>query len=322
MAESTLNLEQRLAQKGISRRGFLKFCAVMTATLALPERYAPAMAEALNAAPRRPVVWLEFQDCTGDTESFLRSGNPTITQILLETISLNYHETLMVGAGRQSEKALQDTLTQYRGQYIAVIEGAIPGGNNGTYCMVGGKPALQTARTVCAGAAAVIAAGTCAFDGGWRAAVPNPTGAMGVKDAVPGIGSKLINMPGCPVNAANLSAAIVYYLTQKKLPETDSLRRPKFAYDEDVHDECPRKDYYEDGKFVLAWGDQGHRNGWCLYKMGCKGPQAHNNCSKVKWNSGTNWCVGAGHGCVACAEPRFWDTMTPFYRPGAGGGED
>jgi hydrogenase small subunit len=125
----------------------------------------------------------------------------------------------------------------------------------------------------------------------------------------------LINLPGCPVNAANLAATIVQYLTFQQWPETDELGRPYFAYGEEIHEECERHEHYEQERFVLAWGDQGHRAGWCLFRMGCKGPATHHNCSTEKWNDGTCWPVQAGHGCVGCAAPHFWDQMTPFYTP-------
>jgi hydrogenase small subunit len=55
--------------------------------------------------------------------------------------------------------------------------------------------------------------------------------------------------------------------------------------------------------------------------MGCKGPATDYNCPRIQWNDGTNWPIGVGHGCVGCAQPAFWDTMTPFYRtlPSVGG---
>jgi hydrogenase small subunit len=180
--------------------------------------------------------------------------------------------------------------------------------------MIRGQTALSLAQEVCTNALATIAIGTCAWDGGLAAAIPNPTGAVGVRQAVPGL-STLINLPGCPANVVNLTATIVHYLTYGSWPELDGQGRPHFAYHEELHDECERHDHYEARRFVLAWGDEGHRQGWCLLKMGCKGKRAHHNCSTVKWNAGTNWPVGAGHGCVGCAEAGFWDHMTPFYAP-------
>ncbi|MEK6528677.1 MAG: hydrogenase small subunit, partial [Nitrospirota bacterium] len=137
-------------------------------------------------------------------------------------------------------------------------------------------------------------------------------GAVGVKKAVPN--AKVINLPGCPVNAENITATIVHYLTLGTLPLTDKLGRPYFAYGKRIHDNCERRAHYDAGQFVRTWGDDGHRKGWCLYEMGCKGPETFHNCPTVKYNEGTSWPVQAGHGCLGCSEPNFWDTMSPFYK--------
>jgi hydrogenase small subunit len=308
------SFEERLHQHGVSRRQFLKLCGVMTAALALPAHYTQRVAKALVTAPRPPVVWLEFQDCTGDTESFLRASQPGVDELLLNLLSLDYHETLMVPAGSMSEVSLRNTVTNFPGQYICVVEGSIPTQAGGIHCMIRGRTALSIAREVCGSALATIAVGTCAWDGGLAAAAPNPTGAVGVRDAVPGLGT-LINLPGCPANVVNLSATIVHFLTFNDWPATDGSGRPYFAYGEDIHDECERHDHYEQERFVLEWGDEGHRRGWCLFRMGCKGPETHHNCSTVQWNDATCWPVRAGHGCLGCAESNFWDRMTPFYVP-------
>jgi hydrogenase small subunit len=260
------------------------------------------------------VIWLEFQDCTGDTESFLRSGQPGVDEFLLDMLSLDYHETLMVPAGAGSEQSLYDTMNNFSGRYVCVVEGSIPTAAGGIHCMIRGRTALSIAEEVCRDAAATIAVGTCALDGGLAAALPNPTGAVGVRDAVPGL-QTLINLPGCPANVVNLAATLTHYLTFSQWPPTDDQGRPFFAYDEDIHDECERHHHYENERFVLEWGDHGHRNGWCLFKMGCRGPETHHNCPDVKWNDGTCWPVAAGHGCVGCAESHFWDRMSPFYVP-------
>lgn len=315
------NLEQQLLPNGVNRRQFLKFCGVMAATLALPGSYATRIAQALATAARPPLVWLEFQGCTADTESFLRASQPAIDALVLETLSVDYHETLMTPSGAMAAKSLVDTVQNFPGQYICVVEGSIPTANNGVYCTIGGRTALNIAQEVCGNALATIAVGTCAWEGGLAAALPNPTGAVGVKDAVPGL-AHLVNLPGCPMNVANLTATIVHYLTFQAWPATDSLGRPLFAYGEEIHEECPRHDYYEEGQFVLEWGDAGHKRGWCLFKMGCKGPRTKHNCNQVKWNDGTNWCIGAGHGCVGCSEQHFWDQMAPFYVPLPDGGGD
>jgi hydrogenase small subunit len=306
------NVEERVVGRGVTRREFLKFCGVMAATLALPVRYGLEIAEALQQTARVPLVWLEFQDCAGNTESFLRASDPSVTEIVLDVLSVNYHETIMAPAGRMAEKSLRDTVEQFSGQYITIVEGSIPTGFGGAYCTVAGRTALDIVREVAPNGLATVSVGACAWDGGWPAAAPNPTGAVGVKDAVPGL-RNLINMPGCPMNVANLTAVIVHFLTFNELPATDQMGRPLFAYGQLIHNNCERRGHFDAGRFVESWGDEGHRLGWCLYKMGCKGPQTYSNCPAVEWNDGTNWPVAAGHGCVGCMAPHFWDTMSPFY---------
>ena len=306
-------LREELEHQGISRRDFLAFCASMAAVLGLPDSAGPAIAAAVENEQKPILIWLEFQDCAGNTESLLRAGHPTVADLILDSISLSYHETLMAAAGSQAEQALTQAVRDNAGKYIALIEGSIPSGADGAYCMIGGKSALQIAREICGGAAATIAVGTCASFGGIPAARPNPTGALSVADAVPGV-KNLINMSACPANAENITALIVYYLTLKRWPPLDQYRRPLFAYGKSIHDNCERRAHFDAGQYVDAWGDEAHRHGHCLYKMGCKGPATSQNCPVVRWNEGTNWPIGCGHPCIGCAEPNFWDTMTPFYQ--------
>ena len=301
-------LRVALAHKGISRRRFLGFASAMTALLALPAAMTPQIVHALETKRKPVVVWLEFQDCAGNTESMLRSSNPPIADIVLDALSLEYHETIMAGAGAAAEKVLSDHVAA--GDIdILIVEGSIPTAEGGIYCTIGGRTALDILRTTAAASKLVIAVGACAWDGGFPRL--GPTGAVGVGDV---IGNKpLINLGGCPHNVANTTATIVHYLTFNSAPALDQYNRPLFAYGHLIHDQCERRANFDAGRFVEAWGDEGHRNGWCLYKMGCKGPQATYNCPIVRWNGGTSWPIGAGHGCIACASPRFWERMTPFY---------
>lgn len=303
---------QSWEKRGVSRRDFLKFCSVMTASLALPAGMMGRVAEAIEADNRPPVIWVEFQGCTGDSEAFLRANQPTATEIILDYLSIDYHETIMAAAGHQAEAAKRQTLEKYRGKYIAVVEGSIPAAENGVYCTIAGDSALNIARKVCGNAAATIAVGSCASFGGIPAAMPNPTGAVSVSQAVPG--ATVINLPGCPLNADNLTATIVHFLTFGRLPAVDQFGRPKFAYGKRIHDNCERRGHFDAGQYAEAFGDPGHRQGWCLYKLGCKGPETFHNCPTVRYNEGTSWPVQAGHGCIGCSQPQFWDVMTPFYR--------
>lgn len=298
-------------KRGVSRRQFMQFCGTMAATLALPKAYSQTIATALGQKRKPTLVWLEFQDCAGNTESMIRSTHPTVEDIVLETLSWEYHETIMAGYGKHAEAALRRVVEQEKGQYLVVVEGSIPTADEGVYCTIGGRTALDIAREVCSGAAATIAVGACAWDGGLPKAGPNPTGAVGLHEAVPGI--KIVNLPGCPHNSVNTAAVLVHYLTFGELPALDPENRPLFAYGQLIHDQCERRAHYDSGRYVQAWGDEGHRKGWCLFKMGCKGPEANYNCPTVRWNAGTSWPVKSGHGCIACASSRFWDTKSPFY---------
>jgi hydrogenase small subunit len=302
-------LSDALVHRGISRRRFLGFASAMTALLALPQSMVPQVVKALDSPARKPVVvWLEFQDCAGNTESMLRSSHPTVADVVLDAVSWEYHETIMAGAGHQAEAVLE-RVKNGTDPYILIVEGSIPKAENGIYCTIAGRTAISHLQEMAANAALVIAVGACAWDGGFPRL--GPTGAVGVGEIIDN--KPLVNLGGCPHNVANTAAVLVHYLTFGSAPALDSYNRPLFAYGHLIHDQCERRAHFDAGRFVEAWGDEGHRNGWCLYKMGCKGPQATYNCPIVRWNDGTNWPIGAGHGCIACASPRFWERMSPFY---------
>jgi hydrogenase small subunit len=162
-----------------------------------------------------------------------------------------------------------------------------------------------------AGAAAVVAIGACAHWGSVQAARPNPTGAVGVRDVI--TDRPVINIAGCPPIGDVVTATIVHYLTFGRLPATDAEGRPLFAYGARIHDQCTRRANFDAGQFVEQFDDDAARRGWCLYKVGCKGPAAFAPCPIFQWNTRTSWPIGAGHPCIGCTEPGFWDTMSPFY---------
>ena len=170
---------------------------------------------------------------------------------------------------------------------------------------------MQLLNEAVTNAVAVVAVGNCAAYGGWPIANPNPTSATYVSDLVKD--KPVLNLPGCPYNPVNLTATVVHFLTFGELPAMDDKGRPLFAYGARIHDNCPRRGHFDAGEFVVAWGDEGHRAGWCLYKMGCKGPVAFHNCPAVEYNDGTSWPIKAGHGCIACSEPGFWDLQGGVY---------
>lgn len=311
---------ESLTQQGVSRRGFLKFCSISASMLALPAGAVSQIAAALATTPMPSVIWLQFQECTGCTESILRAFSPTLETLILSQISLDYHETLFAASGAAAEKARSDAMRLNAGKYLLVVEGALP--TKLGYCTNGGRDAIAILKEAAQNAALMIAVGACASFGGLPKAAPNPSGAMSVSELM-GAGrianKPLVNIPGCPPIAEVMSGVLVYYLTYKKLPELDSLKRPKTFYGKTVHDECPREDFYEEGLFAYSFDDEGARKGWCLFKLGCRGPRTRNACTKIKWNQGVSYPIRSGHGCLGCAEPNFWDRGS-FYTPLAGGG--
>ncbi len=301
-----------MESKGVSRRDFIKYATLVTSVLGLAPSMVPRVAQAMTVKQRPTVIWLHFAECTGCSEALLRTTYPWIDTVVLEILNVAYHETIMAPSGEHAEKSLHDAMKKYQGKYICVCEGAIPTADGGVYGKVGGRTMLEIAKEATSGALATICVGQCASFGGVQAAAPNPTKAKGVGDA---LGIKTVNIAGCPPNAINIVATIVHYLLLGKLPALDDNGRPLFAYGQTIHDQCPRRAHYENEEFVKAFGDEGAKKGWCLAEMGCKGPDTYNNCPKVLFNDGTNWPIGAGHPCLGCSEPNFWDTKSPFYEP-------
>ena len=301
----------KLAKKGVSRRDFMKYCTFLTATLGLSSSFIPKVAEVFAAPKQRPpVIWLHFAECTGCSEATLRSVYPYIDELVLEILAVEYHETIMVAAGQQAEDQLHMSLKKYDGQFICVVEGAIATKFNGGYGKIGGRTFLQIAQEVVPKSLATICIGSCSSFGGIQAASPNPGGFKSVSEA---LGIKTINIPGCPPNPTNLVGTVVNYLLLGALPAVDDLGRPLFAYGKTIHDQCPRRGHFENEEFVEEFGSEEAAMGYCLYKVGCRGPETYNNCPIVKFNDGTSWPIQAGHPCIGCSEPNFWDKMSPFY---------
>ncbi|MDP3266749.1 MAG: hydrogenase small subunit [Sulfuricurvum sp.] len=308
------SVEQMLEKRGIERRDFMKWAAAITAMLALPSQFTPLFAQAAKLADRLPLIWLHMAECTGCSESLIRSDAPTIDSLIFDYISLEYHETLMAAAGWQAEANLENAMKTYAGRYILLVEGGVPTAMNGQFLTLGAqaKTGLSLVQEAASNAAAIFSIGTCASFGGIQAAAPNPTGAKGVDKVVK---QPVINVPGCPPSAENIVGTLMHFLLFGTLPALDLYSRPKWAYGNRIHDHCERRGHFDAGEFVESFGDDGAKDGWCLYKQGCKGPYTFNNCSTERFNQHTHWPIGAGHGCMGCSEPNFWDTMGPLEKP-------
>lgn len=95
---SEKEFEYRLEQRGISRRQFLKYCSVVAGAIGLGLAFGLQVFEAFAGNPRSPVVWFHFAECTDCTQATLRTSSPGFVDLILETVSLEYHETVMTAA--------------------------------------------------------------------------------------------------------------------------------------------------------------------------------------------------------------------------------
>jgi len=299
---STGNLESAL-EIFDKNREFNKWVSMLTADLKLHPDYEPLVKEGVEHLNKVPIIWLELADCSGNSEGFIKNVNPSVEDLILDYISLDYHELLMAASGDNAENALNCVIEN--DQYILMVEGAIPLGLEGKFLRIGskGETGVDLLKRVAKGAMAVFAIGSCALDGGVVAAAPNPTGAVGVSEALGR--DDIINLPGCPVNPINIVGSLLHFLMFDELPKLDAKNRPEWAYSYRIHDNCERRGHFDMDEFVEEWGDEGAKKGWCLFHMGCKGPYADLNCPLVKFNEGTSWPVQAGHGCIACGEGKI-----------------
>ena len=316
---------QVLESRGISRRKFLGYCAGIATMIGLSQTAAPQIAEALESVignsegNLKPVIWLEGASCTGCTEAFAQVDTPDVPSVVLELLSLNYSETLSAAAGHSMEEARKQTIAA--GGSLVVYEGAVVEGWDGNALRIADEKGTDILLETAYSAEAVIAYGSCACDGGWQAARPNPSGALGVQKFLKknGIDTPVINIPCCPGNPEWIVAVLVEYLLMGRIPELNNNNEPKLMFNETVHDNCPRRGHFENGEFVYNFGSIEEEKGYCLYALGCKGPQTFTNCPVVKSNRHVSWCVEAGAPCVGCgvispmnANGNWVDENTPF----------
>lgn len=124
----------------------------------------------------------------------------------------------------------------------------------------------------------------------------------------------MIKVPGCPPIGEVMAGVIVHLVTFGRIPELDRLGRPKAFYSKRVHDTCYRRPFYDAGLFVETFDDESAKKGYCLYKVGCKGPSTYNACGVMKWNNGTSYPIQSGHGCIGCSEENYWDNGRLYGR--------
>ena len=304
---SAQNLDSALKSLDIAKHEVNSWISMVTANMQLHPNFEALVEQGVKSLNKIPIIWLELADCSGNSEAFIKSMNPAIEDLIFDYISLDYHELLMSASGDQSETILEEIIKNQKGEYVLIVEGAVPMAMDGKFLRIGskGETGIELLQKCAKDAALVIAVGSCAFDGGVVAAAPNPTGAVGVSEALKR--DDVINISGCPANPTNIVGTLLSYLMFEELPLLDSMNRPLWAYEGRVHDNCERRGHYELGEFVQEWGDESAKKGYCLFEMGCKGPYTNVNCPTMKFNGGTSWPVQVGHGCMGCVEAGFFD---------------
>ncbi|QCJ42830.1 [NiFe] hydrogenase small subunit HydA [Bacillus sp. S3] len=249
---------------------------------------------------RLPVIWISALDCTGCKEAFTRSFEPSTLDTLLNFISLEYSELLSAASGEHVEAHKESIFEKYKGEYVLAVEGSVPGSDE--FLMIAGKSVREEIYHAAKNAKAVIAVGSCSAWGGIPAAGLNPTNAEDVMAVIPEEVPVAL-VPGCPPIPEAIIGTLLHIHFHGELPELDKKKRPMVFYQKTVHMTCHRKPYFDQKLFVESYDDEGTRKGYCLFKLGCKGPTAFNACESM----GYNRCIAAGFSCIGCSEKGFWD---------------
>ena len=338
MTNKGTSFYERLESKGVSRRDFLKFCGATATMLGLSSSAAPMIGAKIAGAADSglyPALWLHGGACTGCSESIAQATYPNVADIVLDLLDLQAQETVQMATGEYVEANTEHFIDANAGKYILIVEGTVIQGLDGHMLDVADKPFKEHLEEAAKNAAVIIALGSCAVDGGWVVAYPNPASGTGVGAYLKSkkIGTPVINMPGCPMNPEELVSVVVeallLHMTDDGIPDIgaiagklDKQGRPKWLYGSTIHDNCPRRGHFENGEFVYEFGSEEEAKGYCLYPLGCKGPQTYRRCPMIRWNNGISWCVEAGGPCIGCANWNWVDENAPFRarhrRVGAG----
>ena len=255
------------------------------------------MAESVTNPQRPPVIWIGAQECTGCTESLLRATHPTVENLVLETISLEYHEVLSAAFGHQVEENKHNALEKYKGQYVLLVDGSIPLKDNGIYCMVAGEPIVDHIRkgrirstlslSAPAWAWAVLPQLELTQSSSQLRTVPPPCKPLSIFRAA----RRTRTTSSRPLRTSSLTA--------NRFETDDKPSDPPCAFDSRTLRTSPALRCWSLG---CAVGDEGHR-GLKSYHLGCKGPETYGNCSTLQFcDVGGVWPVAIGHPCYGCNE--------------------
>lgn len=253
-------------------------------------------------------IWLETSGCFGEIISLLDGEDSDILYFMKEMVNLRFYNTIMADQGEIAYRQILDTLNSGE-DLILIVCGAIP--LNEKCAIVAryeGKQisALEALKNISSKANYIISAGTCASFGGPTAGKPNVSNAVDVSKALRN--NKVINVPGCPVHPIWILGTLAYILSFG-MPKLDNQKRPTIFFGTTIHDNCPRRSYFDNQVFARKFGDKE-----CMFKLGCRGPITKTQCPINRWNNSDNWPIGENTTCIGCASKGFPDEMEPFVR--------
>lgn len=260
--------------------------------------------------PRINAIWLETSGCFGEIISLLNGEDPDILYLLEQIYNIRYFESIQGDEGEKAYEILLDTLNT---EFVFIVSGAIPLNENGLCTIVAAYKdrkitALEAVKFIAPKAKHIITVGTCASYGGPTAASPNPTGAVGLEEALNR--KDIIKIPGCPANPQWVVETLGYLAVAGNI-NLDSDGRPTAYYGELIHDRCPRRRFFDAGVFAEKYGDEE-----CMFLPGCRGPVTYAYCPVSRWNNSDNWPIGDNTTCIGCAAAGFPDKMQPFANYG------
>ena len=291
-------LMSALTDRGISRRRFLGFASAMTALLALPPAMTPQIVKALETTQRSPiVVWLEFQDCAGNTESLLLRAATRPSPTSSSTRSRGeYHETIMAAAGARGRERTS--------RHDPHGPGPVHPDRRGLHPHRRRRDLLHDRRQD----RAPDPRGDRRRTRRWRSrSAPAPGTAASRGSARPARRRRRHRRQQAPREPRRLPAQRGQHdgrarpLPDVRLaPALDQYNRPLFAYGH-LHPrpvraprQLRRRPLRASSGATRATATAGASTRWAA-----RGRTATYNCPIVRWNDGTSWPIGAGHGCIA-----------------------
>jgi hydrogenase small subunit len=299
----------------------------------------PMRARQAPAIPEVDILWITAGlSCDGDTIAVTGATQPSIEDVVGGAIpglpSVRLHNPVLAYAnGAEFLEPFWRAREGKLGPFLLVVEGSMPNErvkDEGYWAALGTDPAtgqpvptVDWVRALAPHALAVVAVGTCATYGGIHAMSGNPTGCMGVPDLLgwewrSKVGVPIVCVPGCPVQPDNFMETLLYLLHQvaglAPMIPLDEALRPKWLFQQTVHEGCDRGGYYEQADFAQVHGSRK-----CVVKLGCWGPVVHCNVPKRGWMNGVGGCPNVGGICIGCTMPGFPDKFMPFMEepPGA-----